>query len=158
MASDPDFMLSLARGLAVIRAFGEGKPQLSIREIALATGFSRAAARRCLHTLITLGYASGNDGLYELTPATLSLASNYLGSSSIARLAQPVLERVSHQLHESSSVAVLDGDDIVYVARAAVKRILSIGLAVGSRLPAATTSLGRVLIANLDEASRTRVL
>jgi IclR family pca regulon transcriptional regulator len=158
MASDPDFMLSLARGLAVIRAFGEGKPQLSIREISLATGFSRAAARRCLHTLMTLGYATGADGLYELTPATLSLASNYLGSSSIARLAQPVLERVSHQLHESSSVAVLDGDDIVYVARAAVKRILSIALAVGSRLPAATTSLGRVLIANLDEAARTRVL
>jgi IclR family pca regulon transcriptional regulator len=158
MASDPDFMLSLARGLAVIRAFGEGKPQLSIREISLATGFSRAAARRCLHTLMTLGYASGQNGVYELTPATLSLASNYLGSTSIARLAQPVLERLSSQLHESSSVAVLDGDDIVYVARAAVKRILSIGLAVGSRLPAATTSLGRVLIANLEEASRARVL
>jgi IclR family pca regulon transcriptional regulator len=158
MASDPDFMLSLARGLAVIRAFGEGKPQLSIREIALAAGFSRAAARRCLHTLITLGYATGSDGVYELTPATLSLASNYLGSSSIARLAQPVLERVSAQLHESSSVAVLDGDDIVYVARAAVRRILSIGLAVGSRLPAPSTSLGRVLIAHLDEAARARVV
>jgi len=156
--SDPDFMLSLARGLAVIRAFGEGKPQLSIREVALATGFSRAAARRCLHTLSTLGYATGADGLYELTPATLSLASNYLGSTSIARVAQPVLERVSSQLHESSSVAVLDGDDIVYVARAAVRRILSIGLAVGSRLPAPCTSMGRVLIAHLDEAARTRVL
>jgi len=158
MASDPDFMLSLARGLAVIRAFGDGKPQLSIREIALTTGFSRAAARRCLHTLTTLGYATGHDGLYELTPATLSLAANYLGSSSIARLAQPVLERVSSQLHESSSVAVLDGDDIVYVARAATRRILSIGLAVGSRLPAPCTSMGRVLLASLDEASRTRVL
>jgi IclR family pca regulon transcriptional regulator len=158
MASDPDFMLSLARGLAVIRAFGEGKPRLSIREISLTTGFSRAAARRCLHTLITLGYATGADGVYELTPATLSLASNYLGSTSIARLSQPVLERVSSQLHESSSVAVLDGDDIVYVARAAVRRILSIGLAVGSRLPAPCTSMGRVLIAHLDEAARIRVL
>jgi IclR family transcriptional regulator, pca regulon regulatory protein len=156
--SDPDFMLSLARGLAVIRAFGEGKPQLSIREVALATGFSRAAARRCLHTLTTLGYATGAGGVYELTPATLSLASNYLGSTSIARVAQPILERVSNQLHESSSVAVLDGDDIVYVARAAVRRILSIGLAVGSRLPAPSTSMGRVLIANLDEASRVRVM
>jgi IclR family pca regulon transcriptional regulator len=158
MSTDPDFMLSLARGLAVIRAFGDGKPQQSIREIALATGFSRAAARRCLHTLITLGYASSSDGVYELTPATLSLASNYLGSTSIARLAQPVLERVSSQLHESSSVAVLDGDDIVYVARAAVRRILSIGLAVGSRLPAPCTSMGRVLIAHLDEPSRARLL
>lgn len=158
MASDPDFMLSLARGLAVIRAFGEGKPQLSIREISLATGFSRAAARRCLHTLMTLGYASATDGVYELTPATLSLAANYLGSTSIARLSQPVLERVSNQLHESSSVAVLDGDDIVYVARAAVRRILSIGLAVGSRLPAPCTSMGRVLIAHLDDAAKARVL
>ena len=158
MASDPDFMLSLARGLAVIRAFGDGKPQLSIREIALATGVSRAAARRCLHTLMTLGYATGTDGVYELTPATLSLASNYLGATSIARLAQPVLERVSSQLHESTSVAVLDGDDIVYIARAAVRRILSIGLAVGSRLPAPSTSLGRVLIAHLDDAARARVV
>ncbi len=158
MASDPDFMLSLARGLAVIRAFGEGKPQLSIREIALATGFSRAAARRCLHTLMTLGYATGAGGVFELTPATLSLASNYLGSTSIARLSRPVLERVSSQLHESSSVAVLDGDDIVYVARAAVNRILSIGLAVGSRLPAPCTSMGRVLMAHLDEAARARML
>ena len=158
MASDPDFMLSLARGLAVIRAFGEGKPQLSIREIALATGCSRAAARRCLHTLITLGYATNTEAGYELTPATLSLAANYLGSSSIARLAQPILERVSSQLHESSSVAVLDGDDIIYVARAAARRILSIGLAVGSRLPAPCTSMGRVLIAHLDEAARARVL
>jgi IclR family transcriptional regulator, pca regulon regulatory protein len=156
--SDPDFMLSLARGLAVIRAFGEGKPQLSIREVALATGFSRAAARRCLYTLTTLGYASGANGVYELTPATLSLASNYLGSTSIARVAQPILERVSSQIHESSSVAVLDGDDIVYVARAAVRRILSIGLAVGSRLPAPCTSMGRVLIAHLDEPSRVRLL
>ena len=156
--SDPDFMLSLARGLAVIRAFGEGKPQLSIREVALATGFSRAAARRCLHTLRTLGYAAGANGTYELTPATLSLASNYLGSASIARLAQPILERVSSQLRESSSVAVLDGDEIVYVARAAVHRILSVGLAVGSRLPAPCTSMGRVLIAHLDDASRGRVL
>ena len=156
--SDPDFMLSLARGLAVIRAFGEGKPQLTIREVALATGVSRAAARRCLHTLSTLGYATGANGLYELTPATLSLASNYLGSTSIARVAQPVLERLSSQLHESSSVAVLDGDDLVYVARAAVRRILSIGLAVGSRLPAPCTSMGRVLIANLDEAARGRML
>src|SRR5262245_46743174 len=156
--SDPDFMLSLARGLAVIRAFGEGKPRLSIREVALATGFSRAAARRCLHTLSRLGYAAGVDGVYELTPATLSLASNYLGSTSIARLAQPILERVSSQIHESTSVAVLDGDDIVYVARAAVRRILSIGLAVGSRLPAPCTSMGRVLIANLDEPTRLRVL
>jgi len=158
MGTDPDFMLSLARGLAVIRAFGDGKPQLSIREIAVATGVSRAAARRCLHTLITLGYASGHDGIYELTPATLSLASNYLGATSIARLAQPVLERISGQLHESTSVAVLDGDDIVYIARAAVRRILSVGLAVGSRLPAASTSLGRVLIANLEEPQRARVL
>jgi len=151
-------MLSLARGLQVIRAFGHARSRLTIREVADLTGMSRAAARRCLHTLSVLGYASGSNGTFELTSSILALASNYLGPASIARIAQPVLERVSDQLHESSSVAVLDGDEIVYVARAATRRILSIGLAVGSRLPAAVTSMGRVLLANLDEPVRQRLI
>ena len=154
--ADPDFMLSLSRGLQVIRAFGHARARLTIREVADLTGMSRAAARRCLHTLSVLGYASGSNGTFELTSAILALASNYLGPASIARIAQPVLERVSDQLHESSSVAVLDGDEIVYVARAATRRILSIDLAVGSRLPAVATSMGRVLLAALDEPVRQR--
>ena len=156
--ADPDFMLSLARGLQVIRAFGHARARLTIREVAGLTGMSRAAARRCLHTLSVLGYASGSNGAFELTASILALASNYLGPASIARIAQPVIERVSDQLHESSSVAVLDGDEIVYVARAATRRILSIGLAVGSRLPAAVTSMGRVLLAHLNEPIRQRLI
>jgi IclR family transcriptional regulator, pca regulon regulatory protein len=157
-SGDPDFMLSLARGLAVIRAFGEGKAALGMADVARLTGISRAAARRCLHTLSVLGYASGADGTYVLTPAVLGLGEAYLGSDAVTRAAQPILERVSDRLHESSSMAVLDGQEIVYVARVATRRILSIGLAVGSRLPAASTSMGRAILAFTDAAARTRFL
>ncbi len=155
---DPDFMLSLARGLAAIRAFGGGEPQLSVADVARLAGLSRASARRCLHTLTVLGYATVANGRYELAPAILTLGQAYLSSMSVARVAQPVLERVSEELHESSSVAVLDGDEIVYVARAAARRILAISLAVGSRLPAACTSMGRVLLAAADADDRARFL
>jgi len=151
-------MQSLARGLDVLRAFGGGRAQLSIGDVARVTGLSRAAARRCLYTLTTLGYATSADGRYELTPAVLSLGHGYLSSTAVARVAQPILERVSDTLHESSSLAVLDRDEIVYIARAATRRILSIGLAVGSRLPAACTSMGRVLLACADDATRARYL
>jgi IclR family pca regulon transcriptional regulator len=151
-------MLSLSRGLQVIRAFGDGRGDLSVADVARATGFSRAAARRCLHTLSTLGYAIGRQGRYELTPRILALGYAYLGSTPLARTAQPVLERVAEALHESSSLAVLDGQEIVYVARAATSRILSIGLSVGSRLPADCTSMGRVLLAFADPDVRARYL
>lgn len=155
---DPDFMLSLARGLAAIRAFGGGVSQLSVADVARIAGLSRASARRCLHTLSVLGYAAGSNGRYELTPSILTLGQAYLSSMSVARVAQPVLERVSDELHESSSVAVLDGDEIVYVARAAARRILAISLEVGSRLPVVCTSMGRVLLASQDAEERARVL
>jgi len=156
--ADPDFMLSLARGLSVVGAFGEGRTSLSIADAARLTGLSRAAVRRCLYTLSRLGYAAGANGSYALTPKILTLAHAYLGSTPVARVAQPVLERVSERLHESSSLAVLDGDEIVYVARAATQRILSIGLSVGSRLPADCTSMGRVLLAFMPDADRARYL
>jgi IclR family pca regulon transcriptional regulator len=133
----PDYMLSLARGLSVIGAFGLGGPRLSIAEVARLTGMSRAAARRCIYTLSILGYVRGVDGVnggYELAPRILTLGHAYLGSASVAQAAQPVLERVAQRLHESCSLAVLDGDDIVYVARASIQRVLSVGLSVGSRL------------------------
>lgn len=155
---DADYMLSLARGLSVIRAFGQGQATLSIADVARLTGFSRAAARRCLYTLSVLGYVAGVGGRYELTPRILSLGTAYLGSSLVARVAQPVLERVSETLHESSSLAVLDDQEVVYLARAATQRILSIGLSVGSRLPAASTSMGRVLMAFCDDPDRARYL
>lgn len=157
-ASDPDFMLSLARGLSVIRAFDDGRAPLTISDAARVTGMSRAAARRCLHTLARLGYAAPVDGGFELTPAVLALGHSYLGSNALARVAQPILERLSAEAHESCSLAVLDADEIVYVARAATQRILSIAISVGSRLPAACTSMGRVLIAFADDGQRARFL
>jgi IclR family pca regulon transcriptional regulator len=155
---DPDFMLSFARGLSAIRAFGDGRSELTVADVARLTGLPRASARRCLHTLVVLGYASVVNGRFELTPSILTLGQAYLSSTTIARAAQPILERVSDKLHESSSVAVLDGDDVVYIARAATRRILSINLSVGSRLPALYTSMGRVLVAALDDDARTRLL
>ena len=156
--ADPDYMLSLERGLAVIRAFGAGRGTLSVAEVAREVGISRAAARRCLHTLSVLGYASGVNGAYELGPSVLTLGYAYLASTPAARVAQPVLERVTERLHESCSLAVLDGDDIVYIARSATQRILSIGLSVASRLPAYCTSMGRVLLAALPGDDLTRYL
>jgi IclR family pca regulon transcriptional regulator len=153
-AVDPNYMLSLARGLAVIQAFSAERPTLSVAEASRVTGFSRAATRRCLHTLQRLGYASGVNGVFELTPHVLTLGYAYLGSAPLARYAQPVLERLAQDLHESSSLTILDGDEIVYVARAATRRILSIGLSVGSRLPAHCTSMGRVLLAWRPEADQ----
>ena len=147
VSADPNFMQSLARGLDVLRAFQHGRPNLSVSEVASLANISRAAARRCLHTLAVLGYARANDGSYKLTAKALSLGYAYLSGSPIARVAQPLLEEVSTRLHESCSMTVLDGDEIVYVARAATQRIISVGLSVGSRLPAYCTSMGRVLLA-----------
>jgi IclR family transcriptional regulator, pca regulon regulatory protein len=151
---DPDFMLSLARGLAVIRAFGGAPAPLSIAEAGRLTGISRAAARRCLHTLSVLGYVDGSEGAYRLAPKVLALGYAYLGSATVPRVAQPVLERLAERLHESCSLTVLDGDEIVYVARAATRRILSVGLSVGSRLPVYCTSMGRVLLAFASERAQ----
>src|SRR5690349_18698004 len=150
---DPDFMLSLSRGLAVIRSFGEGRQRLSVAEVARLTSLSRAAARRALYTLSVLGYSKFSEGMYELTPAVMLLGHAYLGAAALAKIAQPVLERVSAQVHESCSLAVLDGDEVTYVARAATRRIVSLDVETGSRLPAYCTSLGRVLIANTDAAT-----
>ena len=151
-------MLSLARGLAVMRAFEHADTALSVSEIARRASMSRAAARRCLYTLERLGYATGADGAFELKPKVLLLGNAYLGSASVARAAQPVLEAVSERLQESCSLSVLDGTDIVYVARAAMRRILSIGISVGTRLPAYCTSMGRVLLAFLDDREQESVL
>lgn len=149
-------MLSLARGLAVIRAFGGGP--LSIAEAARLTDMSRAAARRCLHTLSALGYVAGGAGSYRLSPRVLSLGYAYLHADAVPRAAQPVLELLAEGLSESCSLAVLDGDEIVFVARAATHRIVSVGLSVGSRLPAYCTSMGRVLLAFSDEPEQSAYL
>lgn len=147
---DPNFMTSLARGLAVIQAFSQRQRELTVSQISAKTGFSRAAVRRCLYTLANLGFAATDDSRhFHLRPRVLALGHSYISSMPLAATAQPILENVSRLLHESCSIATLDRTDIVYIARANVTRIMSIDLVVGSRLPAFCTSMGRVLMAEL---------
>jgi IclR family transcriptional regulator, pca regulon regulatory protein len=150
LSGDPNFMTSLARGLAVIQAFSQRKRQLTVSQISNKTGFSRAAVRRCLYTLSKLGFAGSDDSRhFYLRARVLGLGHSYISSMPLAAAAQPILEQVSRVLHESCSIATLDGADIVYIARANVTRIMAIDLGVGSRLPAFCTSMGRILLADL---------
>jgi IclR family pca regulon transcriptional regulator len=148
---DPNFMTSLARGLIVIQAFTQQSPQMTISQLSVKTGLSRAAVRRCLYTLTKLGFAGSEDGSrYSLRPRMLTLSHTFTASSTLSSSAQPILERMSAALRESFSVATLDGDDIVYIARTTVDRVMvAVDLHIGSRLPAYCTSMGRVLLAYL---------
>lgn len=151
-STDRDFITALARGLAVIMAFTNQQRQLSIAQISYRTGITRAAVRRYLHTLEVLGYVDCQDGRrYSLRPKIVSLGHAYLSGMSLAHWAQPVLDRFSQTMDEACSLAVLDGLDIVYVARSASSRILSPSLNVGGRLPAYCTSIGLVLLAHLQD-------
>ena len=152
-AGDPNFMTSLERGLQVIRAFSEHRRNLTISQISQTTGLSRAAVRRCLYTLHKLGYVAEDDKRFSLKPLVLTLGQSFLSSTPLAVVAQPYLDQVSDKLRESCSVAVLDGDDIVYICRSAETRIMSINLLVGTRLPAYCTSMGQVLLAQLVPAA-----
>ena len=152
VGGDPNFMTSLARGLSVVRAFTGASAQLTIAEVAKISGLPRAAARRCLYTLEQLGYVGSDDRRFSLRPKMLALGYAFLSATPLAATLQPVLERVSETVHESCSAAVLDDDEIVYIARAATKRIMSVTLNVGSRLPAYCTSMGRILLAHLSRA------
>jgi IclR family pca regulon transcriptional regulator len=146
------FVHSLERGLAVIRCFSAERPRLTLSEVARQTGLSRAAVRRSLITLQTLGYVgSSEERQFYLTPRVMTLGYAYLSSLSLADVAQSHLTDLANEVHESCSASVLDGIDIVYVARAATKRIMTISLSVGTRLPAHATSMGRVLLAALRD-------
>lgn len=145
-----EFVQSLERGLSVIRAFSHDHPRLTLSDVARETGMTRAAARRFLLTLEHLGYVSSDGRLFSLRPSVLQLGYAYLSSFSLAEIAQDHLEELAEQLHESCSASVIDDEDIVYVARASTNRIMTIGLSVGTRLPAYCTSMGRVLLAALD--------
>jgi IclR family pca regulon transcriptional regulator len=150
--TDPDFMTSLARGLAVIRAFADARKPRTIAQVSQQTGIPRAAVRRCLHTLRQLGYVEADHNNFSLRPKILTLGYSYLSSTPLAVAAQPCLNGVSKTLGESSSLAVLEEDQVLYVARAATSRVMSVSLNAGSRLPAYCTSLGRVLLAHLPAA------
>lgn len=138
---------SLERGLAVIRAFDAEHPQMSLSDVARATGLTRAAARRFLHTLVGLGYMRTDGRLFALRPRVLELGYAYLSSLSLPEVALPHLEELVTRVHESTSVSVLDGDEVVYVARVPTKRIMTVAISVGTRFPAHATSMGRVLLA-----------
>ncbi|GIJ26615.1 IclR family transcriptional regulator [Micromonospora qiuiae] len=142
-----EFVQSLERGLAVIRAFDAERPQLTLSEVARVTGLTRAAARRFLLTLVELGYVHTDGRLFSLRPRILDLGYAYLSSLSLPEVAQPHMEALVAQVHESCSVSVLDGDEVVYVARVPTKRIMTVGISVGTRFPAYATSMGRVLLA-----------
>jgi IclR family transcriptional regulator, pca regulon regulatory protein len=134
----------------VIRALSVPGSGLTLTEVARASRLTRASARRFLLTLESLGYVRGDGRRFALTPRVLELGYSYLSSLSLPEVAEPHLERLVQQVHESSSVSVLDGDEIVYVARVPTKRIMTVSINVGTRFPAYATSMGRVLLAELE--------
>jgi len=149
--TDPSFMTSLARGLAVIRAFSDQRRSLTIAQISHKTGIPRAAVRRCLFTLRQLGYADADANNFFLKPKVLTLGYSYLSSTPLTVSALPYLNQISRTLNESCSLAVLDDDQVLYVARSATSRIMSVALNTGSRLPAYCTSLGRAMLAHMPD-------
>ncbi|MGE4427466.1 MAG: IclR family transcriptional regulator C-terminal domain-containing protein [Solirubrobacteraceae bacterium] len=153
---NPEFVQSLERGLAVIRAFDGGGDGLSLSEVARRCDLTRAAARRFLLTLVDLGYVAQDGRAFTLRPRVLELGVAYLSGLGFLDLARPHLERLSAEVGESASISVLDGDDVVYVARVPTRRIMSVTIAIGTRFPAHATSMGRVLLAALpdDEVGR----
>ncbi|MFM2280829.1 MAG: transcriptional regulator, IclR family, partial [Pseudomonadota bacterium] len=153
-----DVMGGLLKGLKVIEAFSAERPRLSISEAAEITDLDRATTRRCLLTLSESGYADYDGKFFTLTPRVLRLGTGCLAAMPLPRIVQPVLDRLSQEIGESTSVSILDETEIVYVARAAQRRVMSIALMPGSRLPAYCTSMGRVLLAAQDPAEARRLL
>jgi IclR family pca regulon transcriptional regulator len=151
-SNDPDFVTALARGLAVLLALSDKRRRMSIAQVSHRTGIPRAAARRSLHTLVNLGFAAVDEARrFYLRPRVLSFSHAYLSASPIAVLAQPILDRLGEALREACSLATLDGDEIVYIARSTSSRIMSPSLNVGRRLPAYCTSIGHVMLAHLAQ-------
>jgi IclR family pca regulon transcriptional regulator len=150
--TERDIMGGLAKGLAVIETFAADRPRQAISDVAAASGLDRATARRCLLTLAHHGYADWDGKFFTLTPRVLRLGTACLASMPMPAIVQPALDALSDLIGESTSVSILDGAEIVYVARAAQRKVMSISLMPGSRLPAYCTSMGRVMLAALPEA------
>lgn len=151
-SSGPEFLEALARGLRVIQSFDRDRRQLSLSDVAKQVDLPRASVRRTLHTLVQLGFAETDGKLFRLTPRVLTLAGAYLLSNPIASILQPAVERLSAEINASCSTAVLDGDDVVMIVHASPSRILPLSAQVGFRLPAIASSLGRILLADFDDA------
>lgn len=154
----PDFIEALARGLEVITAFAPQRPVMSLSEVAAATGLARPTARRILLTLEELGYARASDKGFALTPRVLDLGTAYVGSLGLWDVARPHMERLVERTRESCSIAQLDGSDIMYVARVAVPKIVTLAVQIGTRFPALQTSLGKVLLAALEPGQLQKTL
>ena len=157
-AKSPDYVQSLDRGLAVIRAFDAEHVAMTLSEVAARAALSRAVVRRLLMTLEYLGYVHRQGRQFSLTPRILELGFSYLSSLTVAMLAQPIMEEVAHAIDESCSLAVLDDYDIVYVQRVPVRKVMTITLGIGARLPAFCTSMGRMLLAGLEPEALDRWL
>ncbi|MBX4924695.1 IclR family pca regulon transcriptional regulator [Rhizobium binae] len=155
---ETDFVSGFARGLKVIESFGETRQRLSIAEAAKLTELDRATVRRSLLTLAELGYADYDGKFFTLTPKILRLGHAYLSATPLPALLQPHLDHLSERAGQSASASVLDGTEIVYIARASQRRVMSINLTPGSRLPAYCASMGRVLLAALPESEACAVL
>ncbi|MCC5969109.1 MAG: helix-turn-helix domain-containing protein [Pararhodobacter sp.] len=158
MISERDIMGGLAKGLAVIETFSAERPRQSIAEVAARSALDRATARRCLLTLAHHGYADYDGKYFTLTPRVLRLGTACLATMPLPQIVQPLLDELSERIGQSSSVSILDGDEIVYVARAAQRKVISIALMPGSRLPAYCTSMGRVLLAALPDDQARNIL
>ena len=154
----PDFIEAIARGLDVITAFRPGQPVMSLSELAATTGLARPTVRRILVTLGSLDYVRPTKGGFTLTPRVLELGLTYVQAMGLWDIARPHLEKLVKQTHQSSSIAQLDGSDIVYVARVAVPKIIAIAVSIGTKFPAPATSLGKVLLAGLTPDELDRVL
>jgi IclR family pca regulon transcriptional regulator len=147
----PEFVEALARGLDVLACFSADHPQMTLRQVAEATGLARPTARRLLLTLAELGYVRGGDGSFALTPRVLDLGMAYIGALGLWDVARPHLEELVAHTQESSSMSTLEGSDIVYVARVAVPKIITLRVQIGTRFPAVVTSQGKVHLAALDD-------
>jgi IclR family pca regulon transcriptional regulator len=155
---DPNLVGGLIKGLRIIEAFDNDRSRLSISEVSALTRMDRATCRRLLLTLVSLGYAEHDSKFFKLTPRVLLLGYAYLHTASLPNVVQPLLEQLSRETDESCSASVLDGQAIVYIARASRRRVMSINLSVGSRLPAYCSSMGRVLLANMPPERARAVL
>jgi len=157
-AGGPDFLEALARALRIVQAFNRDRRQLTLSDIARLVDLPRASVRRTLHTLVHLGFAETDGRAFQLSPRILTLASAYLQSNSISDILQPAVERLSADVREACSAAVLDGDDVIMIAHASPNRVINLSAQIGFRLPAVSSSLGRVLLAELDDRQLDKLL
>lgn len=156
--SERDFVGSFAKGLRVITAFNNSSKRLTVSEVAKATNATRAAARRLMLTLVSLGYIESDGKYFSLTPKILELGFSYLNSQNWIAVASPLLADLRNQLQESVSVTVLEGTEVVYVARYPADRVMTMAMEIGSRKPAYCTAMGRVLLSEISEERAYRIL